>query len=313
MEKLTMKNTKADILDAYKAAIKKAKESKVVSVKKENKAKEDASTLVDAFAIKVSDLNTVKNSIINDLSCIEHEMTQKREDLKKLAIAIDISNHQLEERYNIEAEVESLDALIQAQVNTKLKFEEAHSDHIKLAREELTALEEELKFKKNKLNQDQQRAQEEFKYNFNQEKQRSLNEIQQIKDKADNTIKEEWEKLTAAKDELHELRELKEAQPELIKKAKEKAIAITINGEKTKHEFEIKTLEDKLASEDKLFNTMIESLQAKVDELTDEKRLLANKLEAATLRVQEIADTAVKNAQPRIMSMPNGKTESMRQ
>lgn len=183
MGKITEKSTKATILKALRDAEKKISDLEQgkldsiaeVTAKKEKETITQANTLMEtSIEDKITDLS---KSVTTLLGNITEDIVAQTTNLQTVKEAISIKEAELKELFGIENQAHTLAGLVNAHQELKLEQEKEFTEEknqantelneivhsIKAAREEYEQL---IKEHKEKLAQDQKRAEEEFKYDF---------------------------------------------------------------------------------------------------------------------------------------------------
>jgi len=124
---ISEKNTKTEIIEAYNEVLAKLKEQKAVNqqaVKKETEVKE---SLKEASANSIDDivrnLAGLKVQIVKTIDDLEEKMIAEYRKFSGLQQAATEEARILDELYGVQAEADSLAALVQAQKEKKASFE----------------------------------------------------------------------------------------------------------------------------------------------------------------------------------------------
>lgn len=178
MSEVTMKSTKQQIFDAYQEALKKSQEMDALKESPADKVEKARKEAVVANADKAVDSN-----IFNE------EITKQYEDLKE---AIAMKKAELKDLYDIEAQVASLAAIINASKEKKYQLDEEYKDikafqeeerkkaveekvqeleelqaSIETVKEQIQAVRRE---EISKVNKERKREEEEYAYNLKRER-----------------------------------------------------------------------------------------------------------------------------------------------
>ena len=124
---ITPKSTKNEILDAYHAVLKKMEEQKQTS-RREEKTRVEKREIVDeahgnTMEGIVKSLAELKLAIGKSLDELESQLLAEARRLGVMRQAFEIENKNLEDIHQIQAEANSLSALIEAQKVKKREFE----------------------------------------------------------------------------------------------------------------------------------------------------------------------------------------------
>lgn len=308
MTKVTTKNTKDQILEAYNLAqeeIKKLKEGKTTT----------------AEVVKAKEIKEVKEKateIIN-LNILNEDMKDKYTALLK---TVDLLEEEIEELYSIKKEADTLEALINAgkdkerelDANYSTKVEEINAflvakrveiskatselneEHAKLKAELKANLEEE----KANLKKERAREKEEFEYNLKRVRQKDSDAWED--EKAEREAELAKKELDVAEREANieemetKVKELNEHIASLNDKLEEvKEAAFKEGKDKATREFAIQKAmiekESKWAKE--RFEEKIAGLEKELANEKESHKVTAEKLDAAYAQVREIATKTV--------------------
>ena len=197
--KISSVNTKKEMLAAYNLLKERIQEQAKAELKPE-KAKEEkkekeiiqaADTVIsDGVVKRISDL---KVDIGIEFSDIAGKLEKETENYKKVKEAIEVKNKELKEIFEIERSAFSLAALLEAQKQKKIEFEEEMDQRKKFLEEEIKTAKahwekekqqylQALKEQKREDEKLRQRQKEEYDYTFNreQEKQKGKSQIETV-------------------------------------------------------------------------------------------------------------------------------------
>jgi len=310
MKKVTSRNTKDEILTAYNKAISEIKNTKVTSAKLDADHEANLRVYQDAKAVNPQELteqiSTLRSTVNNDLQNLENAIVEKKKILDGLREAIGTMDVSLNGRYAIIAEAESLDALVQAQAQMKADFEaektemekvwkQEESDRARNWSKEDKARAEHFQDMKNNLSTQHAREIEAFEYNMNKRKER-----------AEAELSDAWDDYNKHEAELLALREMKEAQPDLI--TQKVSVALAIAEKKHLKEFDhlSERFDVEIAAAEKISETKLEALISANRHLSNENVALQVLASTAAKRVEAIATDAVRYSRP-VPVYPNGK------
>lgn len=296
-EEITLKNTKAEILDALNAALEREKNMAKVKYEPE---KEEKTKKIEK-AIEVSKIN-VEQKIFSE------ELNNKFKDLE---MAIEAEEEKLKNLYGIEKELNNLiivinagkDYIVEQENNKKLRTEELNNnireleEKYKIKKEEL---EKEYEINAKKLKTERDREIEEYNYKLKREREINNNKWEDEKAERENI-------LSKKEIELNELLEEASANAEHIKELEDKVnnIPVLLLKEYTKgkkeatdelvKEYNYKTelLKKDFQNTIDRQNDKIEALQEDVKKLNNEKISLQEKLDQAYNQVKEMATKTV--------------------
>ncbi len=323
-KRLSMTNTKKELLDSYGEVVKRLleKEKAQLNPQKivEEKQKKEA---VD----KVKEFSTEK--VDNNISVLNNETAKLLDDLKlklrkeinqyeEIQAAISVKESELKEIFEIEKSAHTLAALIETQNIKKENFEKEMSERTKNLFEEIEGIKKEWEKEKAEhekavaeLKEEEQkkrkREKEEYEYNFNREKLLAKNKLE---DELKIREVEGMDKLNAKEIEMAQReKEISDKEKEFndlktkfekfdkeIKLAVDNAVKETIE----KVEFENKNKEELLTKEyegkENVFQTKILNLEKLVIEQEKKIEELSAKLDKAYQKVQDVAIKAIDGA-----------------
>jgi len=322
--KLSMSNTKQEMLKTYNALLKQLQEKKEEELKPEQKVEEKRAKEVLEVASSLSSEGVVKgiSSLKLDMSKMLTQISDKLEDevtkLNGIQKAIDIKEEELKELFEIEKSAATLAALIEAQNQKRQEYEsemvqrkEDLTREIEETRTEWETEKEKYEMETKEQNsvekKKREREKEEFQYTFKREQQLLKDEFEDEKAKLEREIqlkreqmeKELTERETAIREkegELNELRQKVGASPKELetvvnKAVKETAERITI--EATNKE---QLLNKEFEGERRVLTTRIESLEKTVKDQTEQISKLSGQLEKSYQKVEDIAVKAIEGS-----------------
>lgn len=335
-KEVSVKSTKNELFDAYNELLEKVSKQTPQDRKSQKETEEKVETV--RLASLNSDEKIVKNiaelklNIGSSLDKIEESLMSEYKKLTQLQESIKIENKNLIELYDITSNVHSLAALIQAQKEKKLQFEEERNtiqeQFDSVMREKKLLWEKEQKeketaSKEQELQNKKQKQREEDEYNYTLQLTRKK-EQDAFDAKKDAKEKELAEKIATVEKNLTE-RELvvsvKEKEyaemkskvdgfpKELEKAIKDAEKSVTEKIERTyKFESELKAME--IEGELKLKDQTISTLQAKIKDQELLVVQLTTKADSAGAQVKDIAVRAIEGASAtRYFSQHNEKKE----
>jgi hypothetical protein len=218
--KLTLTNTKKEMLDAYNDLIGKMKEQAKSELKPEKAQKliKEKETVQAADEIgkegTIKRIFDIKEEIGKTLVDLAAKLEGEQARYEKVKEAIDVKNNELQELFEIEKSAFSLAALLEAQKQKKEEFEEQMrqakdnlEEEINLTRsrwaKEKQQYEEQIKEQKKEDEKIRKREKEEYDYSFNREKEIKTSHLKDELDRLSREIsarKEQFEKDIAEKE-----------------------------------------------------------------------------------------------------------------
>ena len=323
-KKLSMTNTKKELLDSYDEIVKQMleKEKAQLNPQKivEEKQKKEAIAKVKEFSTEnidnnISVLNNETAKILDDLKLKLRKEINKYEEIQA---AISVKESELKEIFEIEKSAHTLAALIETQNIKKEDFEKEMSERKKNLFEEIEVIKsvwEKEKAEHEKaaaeLKEEEQkkrkREKEEYEYNFNREKLLAKNKLEdELKireaegtDKLnakESELTQREKEITEKESEFANLKTKLEKFDEEIKLAVDNAVKDTIEkiGFENKNKTELLTKE--YEGKENVYKTKIQNLEILVKEQEKKIEELSAKLDKAYQKVQDVAIKAIDGA-----------------
>ena len=323
-KKLSLSNTKQEMLDAYHSVLKQVDEQKQLELRPEKKLEEKKAKEVVQVAEALSsegvvkEISTLKIEMGKMLTQISDKLEDEVGKFKAIQNAIVLKEKELQELYEIEKSAMTLAALIEAQNQKKQQFE----TEMTARKEDLDQEIQNLRFEwaKEKSEYEAQtkerdvaekkkrdREKEEYEYGFKRQQQIAKDKFDDEKAKLEKEIlltRERMEgelagreKIIAAKEE--ELNELRK-RVNLFPKEMESSVGKAVKDSSERLNLESKNREELLkkefTGEKNVLTTRIESLEKTVKEQSAQVAALTQFLEKANQKVQEIAVKALESA-----------------
>lgn len=296
-EEITLKNTKAEILEALNAALEREKD--MAKVKYEPEKEEKAKKIEKA--IQVSKENVEKK-------IFSEEFNNKFRDLE---IAIEAEEEKLKELYGIEKELNNLvvvinagkDYMVELEYNKKIRTEELNNN-IKELEETYKAkkeeLEKEYEVNAKRLKTERDREIEEYNYKLKREREISNNKWEDEKlqrendlSKKEKEINELLEEATANAKNVKELEEKVNNIPTLLDKEYTRGRKEIAEELKKEYNYETELLKKDFQNTIDRQTDKILSLQEDVKKLNEEKLSLQEKLDQAYNQIKDMATKTV--------------------
>ena len=313
--KITAKSTRNEILEAYHAVLKKLEEQKQVKPQEEKTRAEQKQIVTEAHGNTmesvVKSLADLKLAIGKSLDELESQLLSESRRLATMRQAVEIETKNLQEIHQIQAEANSLAALIEAQKEQQRNFDIESQTKADALESEISHKRQQWKkeqddFERIRKERDEQvkkeRAREEEEYTYTLKLQRKKDEDDYASRKAalDKALAEQrtsfeksWAEresvLAAREQELAGLRERAEAFPLELEKSAKQVETMTAQRLKTEHQFEKQLLTKESEADRRLKEQMIASLEAKIQQQEALINQLSRKADEAGLSVQNIA------------------------
>ena len=314
-EKITLKNTKQEILEALNAALEREKNNAKIKSNPEQEEKERK--------IKKAVDETTKNVEDNIFST---ELVQK---FKNLELAIANEEAKLKNLYDIDAELLNLTLVVNTGKDVLLEFEKNNEIKKKDLETKIKNLEEEYKIKSDELQKqydlqskslktERDREIEEYNYKIKRERELANNKWEDEKKLRENTLKlmeDETKKLlNEAKEKGNYLADLEKKVaefPKLLENEYEKGKKeITALLEK-EHKYEIDLLKKDYQNTIDRQNDKIESLKEEIKKVNESNNLLQAKTDKAYVELKELATKTVE-ANGGLKIIGNNQTENIK-
>lgn len=296
-EEITLKNTKAEILEALNSALEREKN---IAKIKSNPEKEEKQKNIQR-AIEVSK-NNVEQNIFSE------ELNKKFKDLE---LAISAEEEKLKNLYGIEKELNDITLVINAGKDCIAEIENKKSTETQNLKDKIEELEESYKLKKEELEKEydlkakslkmeREREQEEYTYKTKRERAIANNNWEDEKNKRELEIaraQEETKKLLEdAKNNEEYLKSLEikvEEMPALLDEKYNKGRKDAEMELKKDHEYAIQLLTKDFNNTIDRQNDKIESLKEELQKANELNSKLQEKMDKAYVELKELATKTV--------------------
>lgn len=299
-EEITIKNTKAEILDALNAALEREKK---IAITKSNPEKEEKEIKV-AKAVEASKENVERN-------IFSEELNKKFKDLE---IAIAAEEDKLKNLYGIEKELNELtlvvnagkDCVLEIENNKRIKTEELDNEIKELElkfKQKTEELQEEYEKMAKDLKTKRDRENEEYEYKIKREREIDSNKWNDEKIERENKLaraEEETKRLLEeAKEKVEYIKELEEKVngiPSLLEKEYARGKKeITVELERD-HKYETELLKKDYTNQIDRQNDKIEALKEEIANVNNLNNVLQEKMDKAYAQLKELATKTVESA-----------------
>lgn len=324
IKKISMTNTKKEMLDAYNELVQKIKEQQELQLNPqkiaEEKTKKEVVQKVEGVNLNSipGSINNLKSDINSTLNTLERNLEAEVKKYDDIRNAIEIKEKELHEVFEIEKSAHTLAALIESQNIKKIEFEEEMELKKTTTLKEIETLRAEwdrekqnhlaeIKERDEKEKKEAARLKEEFDYNFKREKQIAhdkLSDELKTKEKEFNqNIKEKTEELSKRESVINEketsLNELEQRVAQFQNELNN-AVAKAVEENTKKLQAEFKNKENyfikEFEGERNVLTTKIESYEKTIKEQEKKITELSNKLDDAYTKVQDIAVKTIESA-----------------
>lgn len=299
-EEITIKNTKAEILDALNAALEREKK---IAITKSNPEKEEKEIKI-AKAVEASKENVEKN--------IFSEALNKK--FKDLEIAIAAEEDKLKNLYGIEKELNELtlvvnagkDCVLEIETKKRIKTEELDNEIKELElkyKQKTEELQEEYEKVAKDLKTKRDRENEEYEYKIKREREIDSNKWNDEKIERESKLaraeEETMKLLEEAKEKVEYIKELEEKVngiPSLLEKEYARGKKeITVELERD-HKYETELLKKDYTNQIDRQNDKIEALKEEIANVNNLNNVLQEKMDKAYAQLKELATKTVESA-----------------
>jgi hypothetical protein len=316
-KKLSLSNTKQEMLEAYQAVSKQMEAQREAELKPEKRLEEKRAKEVIQVADSLSsegvakEVSNLKIETSKILAQISDRLEEEIGKFKAVQNAIALKEKELQELYEIEKSTVTLAALIESQNQKRQGFELEMAERKETLSQEVEALraqrdqekkeyEEGIKERDVLEKKRRDREKEEYDYSFKREqkltkdkfedeKAKLEKEIQIKREQMESELREREKTIGEREEEFNELKKKVGGFP----KEMEAAIAKAIKEITEKLNLEAKNREElqkrEFIGERNVFTTRIESLEKLVKEQSEQIAKLTQQLEKAYQQVQDIA------------------------
>ena len=320
-QRITMKNTKKEMLEAYDEILQQLKEKRAAELKPEEKIEEkkieEAVEVTDSLSTEgiVQEVSTLKLEVGRLLGQLSDRLEEEVGKYRQVRQAVEAKQKELQEIYEIEKSALSLAALIEAQHQKRQQTEA----ELAARKEELTQEIETLRTEWGKEKQvhaaeikerdgderkRREREKEEYLYVFQREQQLAREQFEDERARLEREItyrREQMEKELADREkvvveketELNELRKQAGAFPKELQAAVSKAVKEAVQSVESEARNREELLTKEFDGERNVLNTRIESLEKTVTEQNEQITRLLQQVEKSYSQVQDIAIKAI--------------------
>lgn len=322
--KLSLTNTKQEMLQAYNALVKELETKQEGELKPEKKIEEKKNQAAVQVAESLTaegvgkEIAALKLEIGRTLTGISEQLEGEVGRFVAIRSAISAKEKELTELYEIEKSAMSLAALIEAQNQKRQEFVAEMEEKKESLRQDVEAAR--AAWKKEQEEHDavvkerdamekkrQTREKEEFDYAFKREQQTAVDRFAYEKAKLEKELKDKKEQMeqelsaregaVAAKEaELGDLRKLAVQHPKELENSVSKAVKETSERLLMEAKGREELLKKEAEGEHNVFKARIDSLEKTTKEQSERLTALTKQLEAAYQKVQDIAVKTVEGA-----------------
>jgi colicin import membrane protein len=304
-KKMTERNTKKEILEAYESAVKQIEESKSKvfdpAYVAQEKTKKEIVTKTDA-----ADVDKLEQ-ILGGLKQEFYNFSEQLSSYKDISEAIKIKQAELKEMFDIEKSAYTLSALVNSNqkvredfdlemANKKVELEEL----IKSTEKEMSDLRKsvikELQDKDTEFKRECEKKESEWDYSFERRKVKDLDKLNDEMDKIRNEVIER-ENSVEKREEIIEGLESKITELEIsVEEKVQNAIDETTKKIKLSNTYEVNYIKRDFEAKIERANDKIESLTEIIERQNNEIKELKEKLDNAYGRVETLASKTVESA-----------------
>lgn len=324
VKKLSDKNTKQEMLEAYQTLVKQLEEKRAAELNPEKKLAERKAEEAIKVATTVApdgidrEIGELKSEIGKMLAEVSEKLATEAARFKSLQQAVESKERELQELYGIEKAATSLAALIESQNQKRAEFEtsmarqredltreinEAHEEWEKEKKaHDAEARERDLAEKKARDREKEQfdygfkREQQSLRDKLNDEKATLEKELRLKRETAEKELAERERTVAAQEGELADLRTRVAAFPKELATAVEQAVKEATDRLRLEAKNREELLKKEADGEKNVLTTRIEALEKTIKDIADQNSKFSRQLETAYQKVQEIAEKSVESA-----------------
>lgn len=300
-KQISEKNTKQEIMDAYREIVSQVSIDTVDLSTEDKKALESANK--ESVEKITNDLSSLKLSLNKTLTELTDRLTHEAERLTTLRRAITISQKELDETEKIKVQLGMLKRLLELHVQKENEL----AQEIESKRKEWETEQAEYVAT---LKRERTRADEEYAYARKLEKKQDEDERIQRRLTWETELQKDKEKLSQEKRELEELRKKTAQYPDEIDKVARDAASKAATETKKEADIKIQMLTQEHASQIKLERLKIEQLESLAKSQTTEIERLKKELTEATRQVKDIAVAVIEGPKKEISQSNPQSTSS---
>ena len=322
-KKLSDRNTKQEMLDAYQALVKQLEAKRAGELNPEKKLEEKKAEEAIAAAAAIApegidrEIGSLKSEIGMMLADVSEKLAGEAAKFRSLQKAVESKARELQELYGIEKTAASLAALIEAQNQKQLEFEtemtrrrdglnaeiaEAHAAWEKESKVHEAELREREAAEKKARDRDKdqfdyafKREQQALRDKLNDEKATLEKDLRQKKETAEQDLAERERALGEKEAELAALRAKAAAFPKELETAVEKAVKDATDRLKLEARTREELSKKEFEGEKIVLTARNEALERTGKDVAEQNAKLSRQLEAAYQKVQEIAEKTVES------------------
>ncbi|PIE46274.1 MAG: hypothetical protein CSA44_00570 [Gammaproteobacteria bacterium] len=311
MAKITINNTKAQILEAYEKLLKEVKKRSEDNLKEKQQRKENQRKVEEVAKATeldiVQQIDKTKGLFVEALDELATSLAEERGKLSKIQEAIKIEEKYLEDLYGIKSGADSLATILLVQKEKEEHFNKEMAK-VRLAwEEEKVTYREEQKDIKEQVEKRRKREEEEYQYTTSQKRQQEKDAYLQQKTKQETELKEKriaFEKefsereqlIKESEKELLSLREENEGFAERLKLAVAQAEKEAEERLQVVFKYEKELKEKEVQGQLLLKDQQIKSLESKIKEMEIQLKNADTKVDNSEKTVKDIALKAIENS-----------------
>jgi len=316
-KKLTLANTKQEMLQAYNEALKRLEAQKEAELKPEKRLEEKKAKEVVQVAESLSsegiakEISTLKVEAGKMLAQISDRLDEEINKFKAVQNAVTLKEKELQELYEIEKSAMTLAALIESQNQKRQAFESEMGAKKEALSEEIETLRTEWEKEKNdyeatvkerdvteKKRRDREKEEYEYAFKreqklvkdkFEDEKAKLEREIQIKREQMEAELKSREKVIVEKEEEFNDLRKRVNAFPKEMEAAVTKAVKETTEKLTLEAKNRDELQKKEFLGEKNVLTTRIESLEKTVKEQSERIVKFNQQLEKAYQQVQDIA------------------------
>jgi hypothetical protein len=328
---LSMKNTKQELLDAYRETLKELNEKEKVQLKPEQKLKErkeegilKAVAGISADGV-IQETNKLKQEIGAMLNKLTDRLAAEVNKFDQVQLAIEIKERELKEIYEIEKAAATLAALIESHRQEELRFEDemGHKQANLIQEIEATKLQwqkekadhqAEIKEQQEQEARDRKRQKDEYQYAFEREKQLARdkfeddkakliaegqaleNQMKALKEQTEKELSDREKQISGREQEFESLQAQVAEFPQKLQAAVAKAVEESNERLELENKYQKDLLQKEFEGQRNVLTARMQSLEKAVKEQNEQIAKLSTQQDAAYQKIQDVAVKAIDGA-----------------
>lgn len=313
VKKVTINNTKKEIMAAYEEAVSKLKtaQAQTFDPSAEAKAKAQDATVAKADDTAAKNVEAIirklQDNVISIMDGVVEQVTTNSEEYSNLVEAIAIKQAELKELYGIEKEAAALAALVNSHRELKAKYDAEIAE----TKDQIATMKRETQAEINQLREEdkaeREKIQSEWEYEFKRNKMKSIDELNdELKMKRKNVMDELNQRetvltekaadLSKREDVLADLKAQVDEFPQILEEAKSHAATVKAAEMQKDFDAELKFLKRDYEARIERLEDKLELAEKNLGKQYGINNALNDKLNAAYSEIKDMAGKVVDGA-----------------